>query len=59
MFCWDVKMTEIPGTVLADVRKRWITWVAVSPRSALGLSAIDMRPLLAVAGPNPPTLELM
>jgi hypothetical protein len=46
-------MTDMPGTVLAVTRRRWITWFALSPRSALGLSAIDMRPVLEV-GLTPP-----
>jgi hypothetical protein len=44
---------------LAVLRRRWITAVEFSSRSFLGLSAMNMRPILAVGfGPPAPTVEL-
>ena len=48
MFWTFWKYTAIPGTLLAAARRRWITSVALSRRSFLGFSAMNMRPMLRV-----------
>ena len=59
MFWTFWKYTAMPGTTLAVRRRRWITAVEFSPRSFLGLSAMNMRPILSVGfGPPAPTVEL-